>query len=117
MSIEIEFVTQVEYMLLANFCSSNFMLPDLTIIYSDVSDIAAGACPVELKSNIFHKMWNSVEKVQCSTWREMKAIELALSSFKDQFQGIISLFIFRSWNPLDVNRNRICNTSGIYASS
>jgi hypothetical protein len=32
-------------------------------------------------------MWNSVEKVQSSTWREMKAIELALSSFKDQFQG------------------------------
>jgi hypothetical protein len=30
---------------------------------------------------------NSVEKVQSSTWREMKAIELALSSFKDQFQG------------------------------
>jgi hypothetical protein len=31
-TIEIEFVTQVEYMLLANFCSSNFMLPDLTIL-------------------------------------------------------------------------------------
>jgi hypothetical protein len=32
-------------------------------------------------------MWNSVEKSQSSTRREMKAIELALSSFKDQFQG------------------------------
>jgi hypothetical protein len=32
-------------------------------------------------------MWNSVEKDQSSTWREMKSIELALSSFKDQFQG------------------------------
>ena len=32
-------------------------------------------------------MWNSVEKVQSSTWREMKAIELDLSSFKDQFHG------------------------------
>lgn len=57
------------------------------VIYSDASDIAAGACTVELKSKNFHKMWNSVEKVQSSTWREMKAIELALSSFKDQFQG------------------------------
>ena len=50
------------------------------VIYSDASDIAAGACTVELK------MWNSVEKVQSSTWREMKDIELALSSLKDQFQ-------------------------------
>ena len=50
------------------------------VIYSDASDIAAGACTVELKSKIFHTMWNSVEKVQSSTWREMKAIELALSS-------------------------------------
>ena len=58
------------------------------VIYSDASDIAAGACTVELKSNFFHKMWNSVEKVQSSTWRKMKAIfELALSSFKDQFHG------------------------------
>jgi hypothetical protein len=56
------------------------------VIYSDASDIAAGACTVELKSKKFHKMWNSVEKVQSSTWREMKDIELALSSFKDQFQ-------------------------------
>jgi hypothetical protein len=64
MSIEIEFVTQVEYMLLASS----------VVIYSDASDIAAGACTVELKSKIFHKMWNSVEKVQSSTWREMKAI-------------------------------------------
>ena len=50
------------------------------VIYSDASDIAAGACTVELKSKNFHTMWNSVEKVQSSTWREMKAIELALSS-------------------------------------
>ena len=57
------------------------------VIYSDASDIAAGACTVELKSKHFQKMWNSVEKVQSSIWREMKAIELALSSFKDQFQG------------------------------
>jgi hypothetical protein len=46
----------------------------------DASDIAAGACTVELKSKIFHTMWNSVEKVQSSTWREMKAIELTFDS-------------------------------------
>lgn len=57
------------------------------IIYSDASDTAAGAYTVELDSKICHKMWNSVEKIKSSTWREMKAIELALSSFKDHFQG------------------------------
>jgi hypothetical protein len=34
-------------------------------------------------------MWNSVEKVQSSTWREMKAIQLALSSNKDQLKFVI----------------------------
>jgi hypothetical protein len=32
-------------------------------------------------------MWNVCEKGQSSTWREMKAIEIALLSFKDKFKG------------------------------
>ena len=32
-------------------------------------------------------MWNVYEKGQSSTWRETKAIELALLSFEDKFKG------------------------------
>ncbi|CAC5364665.1 unnamed protein product [Mytilus coruscus] len=47
------------------------------MIYSDASSIAAGACTVELESKIFHTMWKSSEMLESSTWRELKAIELA----------------------------------------
>ena len=57
------------------------------IIYSDASDIAAGAFSVELDSKIFHNSWDNFEKLKRSTWREMKAIQLALQSFENVFQG------------------------------
>ena len=57
------------------------------IVYSDASNIAAGAYTVELERKIFHKMWTNSEIQESSTWRELKAIELALSSFCNVFQG------------------------------
>ena len=57
------------------------------VIYSDASAIGAGAFTVELDSKIFQKTWNEVERLKSSTWREMRAIQLALLSFKNVFQG------------------------------
>lgn len=57
------------------------------VIYSDASNVAAGAYTVEVESKLFHKMWSVNERAESSTWRELKAIELALSCFKDSFQG------------------------------
>jgi len=57
------------------------------IVYSDASDTAAGACTVEVENKIFHRMWNSQEVLESSTWRELKAIELALLSFQNVFTG------------------------------
>ena len=57
------------------------------IVYSDASNIAAGACTVEVENKIFHKMWTSHEYVQSCTWRELKAIELALYRLKTVFQA------------------------------
>lgn len=61
--------------------------PTSVIIYSDASNFACGAYTVKLKSKIFHKMWNENEKLASSTWREMKAIEQALISFKNEIKG------------------------------
>ncbi|CAC5423024.1 unnamed protein product [Mytilus coruscus] len=51
------------------------------MIYPDASSIAAGVCIVELESKIVHTMWKSAEMLESSTWRELKAIELALMSY------------------------------------
>lgn len=59
------------------------------LVYSDASDFAAGAYAVELDEKVFHKMWTVHEMLESSTWRELKAIELALSSFKNVFAGKI----------------------------
>ena len=61
--------------------------PSSVVMYSDASNIACGAYSVEIESKVFHKMFNDFESIQSSTWREMRAIEQALSSFKLQFSG------------------------------
>lgn len=53
------------------------------IVYSDASSLASGAYTVEVDSKCFHLMWKESEKSMSSTWRELRAIELALASFKD----------------------------------
>lgn len=57
------------------------------IVYSDASDTAADACTVEVENKIVHRMWNSQEVMESSTWKELKAIELALLSFQNVFTG------------------------------
>lgn len=56
-------------------------------MFSDASDIAAGAYTVEVNENFFHKTWSKQESVMSSTWRELKAIQLALESFAGAFMG------------------------------
>ncbi|XP_063442680.1 uncharacterized protein LOC134722976 [Mytilus trossulus] len=57
------------------------------VIYSDASGKGAGAYSVELDKKIFHETWDFSEAQESSTWRELKAIELALISFKNVFEG------------------------------
>jgi hypothetical protein len=57
------------------------------IIYSDASNVAAAPCTVEIDRKNFHKMWTTDEALESSTWRELKAIELALCSFQHVFSG------------------------------
>ncbi|XP_052103318.1 uncharacterized protein LOC127736766 [Mytilus californianus] len=61
--------------------------PSSIVIFSDASNVACGAYTVELENNIFHKMWNELERCKSSTWREMRAIEQALLSFSTLFMG------------------------------
>ena len=57
------------------------------IIYSDASNVAAAACTVEIDRKNFHKIWTTDAALESSTWRELKAIKLALCSFQHVFSG------------------------------
>lgn len=78
------------------------------MIYSDASSLAAGAFSVEVESKIFHKMWTLEESVQSSTWRELKAIELALISYKTSFSGKVI-----KWFTDNQNCVKIVNTGSM----
>ncbi|CAC5425029.1 unnamed protein product [Mytilus coruscus] len=67
----LENVTMINYRKLSHYSKSS------AVIYSEASNIAAGAYTVELENKIFQKMWTCSETVQSSTWRELNAIEFA----------------------------------------
>ena len=54
----------------------------LLFSYSDASNVACGAFVVGT-NEVSHRMWTACEAVKSSTWRELKAIQFALSAFKD----------------------------------
>ena len=64
-----------------NKCLCKIAKPTEVIGFSDASNIAGGGYIVHKDDKICHKMWTDVEKEQSSTWRELKAVWLALASF------------------------------------
>ena len=55
------------------------------IVSSDASSMAAGAiCSFDNEDQYFHSDFSKFECTESFTWRELKAIEEALYSFKDQ---------------------------------
>ena len=54
--------------------------------FSDASNVACGAYLVGTEE-VSHRMWSSSEAEKSSTWRELKAVHFALTSFKDSVQG------------------------------
>ena len=61
------------------------MLP-LLFSYSDASNVACGAFVVGT-NEVSHRMWTACEAAKSSTWRELKAIQFALSAFKASVRG------------------------------
>ena len=56
------------------------------IVYSDASDYACSSF-VENEGKIFQQNWSSDERKKSSTWRELKAVQLAISSFAHDLKG------------------------------
>ena len=55
------------------------------IVYSDASNVAAGAYTIKLNQKVFHSMWKKHKSDKSSTWRELRDIELTLVCFQDTF--------------------------------
>ena len=56
------------------------------LTFSDASNVACGAYLVGTEK-VSHRMWSSSEAEKSSTWRELKAVHFALTSFKNSVQG------------------------------
>ena len=82
-----EFLFWLENIIKINFKKLDFYSKSTAIVFSDASNVACGAYTVDIDHKIFHQMWNDSETSKSSTWREMKAIEQALLSFRNVFEG------------------------------
>ena len=56
------------------------------VTYSDASNSACGAF-VENANLVFHQNWSPEESAQSFTWREPKAVSLAVEAFANHFSG------------------------------
>ena len=65
-------------------CSST--IPFCLAIRTLATFVACGAFVVGT-NEVSHRMWTACEAVKSSTWRELKAIQFALSAFKDSVRG------------------------------
>ncbi|KAL4236233.1 hypothetical protein ACF0H5_004620 [Mactra antiquata] len=61
--------------------------PAQTLVYSDASGFASGAFTVETNSKVFKESWSDLDKSKSSTFREIKAVFLALRSFAEYFKN------------------------------
>ena len=81
-----EFLFWLENIIKINFKKLDFYSKSTAIVFSDASNVACGAYTIDIDHNIFHQRWNDSE-TKSLTWKEMKAFEQALLSFRNVFEG------------------------------
>lgn len=83
-------------------------LPEV-IVYSDASAVA-GAAFIECDNVVSHKTWSEFERSQSSTYRELLAIDFALSSFKSKLAGKHVVWYTDSKNCVNIIQKGSMNT-------
>ena len=63
-----------------------YRCPD-TLVFSDASNMACGSCVVDANNSVFHSNWSEKEKVKSFTFRELKAVYLALRAYTFKFKN------------------------------
>ena len=83
--LSVIFFWKINFVCLYTRAISSYNAP-LLFSYSDASYVACGAFVVGT-NEVSHRMWTACEAVKSSTWRELKAIQFALSAFKALVRG------------------------------
>ena len=84
-------------------CWSVQSLP-VKVTFSDASNSACGAF-VKNSNLVFHQNWSPVERAQSSTWRELKAVCLALEAFASHFSGVKVIWYSDNQNVESILQN------------
>ena len=63
-----------------------YRCPD-TLVFSDASNVACGSYVVKANNLVFHSNWSEDEKAKSSTFRELRAVYLALRAYSPKFQN------------------------------
>lgn len=61
--------------------------PTYTLVYSDASNLGPGSYIVNCRDSVYRSLWSESEKHKSSTFREVKAVRLALRAYGDILQG------------------------------
>ena len=76
-----------------------------TIVYSDASDLGVGGLVKGRDGLICHLPWSSEEVGRSSTWRELHAVHICLSSFSRSLAGCSVQWFTDNRNILSIIRN------------
>ena len=72
------------------------------LVFSDASDIACGSYVVKGNNSVFHSNWYEEEKVKSSTFRELRAVYLALRAYSPMFQNCCIKWFSDSQNCVQI---------------
>ena len=56
-------------------------------MFSDASNTGCGSFVVKANNSVFHSMWSEEEQLKSSTFKELRAVYLALRSYGCKFEN------------------------------
>ena len=86
---------------------SDYNLPEI-ICFSDASSVAAGAYSVNFKDHICHAFWSNEDAQKSSTFREIKAVSIALDSFGGKLSNKAVKWFTDSQNCMRILQSGSC---------